>query len=129
MLRDKIEASPDVPPLKVQSQSNDKIIYSSLFGDYVPTDLNEADIKQSMLNVELVGILFADKIEDSQVIIRDAGGEERNYRIGDSISGGAVIKRIMVDGILVEHNGSLERLNLPKQDLSFEPVARPLIEE
>lgn len=129
MIRDKIDVIPKPPSPTEQSQTDDKIIYSSLFGDYVPVDLNEADIKQSMLNVELVGILLADNMEDSQVIIRDAGGEEHNYRIGDPISGGAVIKRIMVDAVVVEHDGSLERLNLIKDELTFEPAAKPLIEE
>ncbi|TIE10678.1 general secretion pathway protein GspC, partial [Legionella pneumophila] len=39
------------------------IFNTSLFGVYVPADLNEDNVKQSMLNVTLVGILFADKIE------------------------------------------------------------------
>jgi len=104
-------------------------IDSSLFGEYLPPDLDESAIKQTMLNVELLGIMYAEKIEASQVIIRSAGGEERNYRLGDTIPGGAVIKRILVDGILLEYQGTLERFSLPKHELNFEPPARPLIEE
>jgi general secretion pathway protein C len=116
-------------PTKTKSDSSDYILNSSLFGVYVPNDLNEDNVKKSMLNVTLVGILLGDKTEDSQVIIRSAGGEENTYKIGDKIPGGAVIKRIMAGGVLVERNGALESLSLPKNDLTFEPVAKPLQEE
>lgn len=105
------------------------ILNSSLFGIYVPNDLNDANVKKSMLNVTLVGILFADKIEDSQVIIRSASGDEKTYKIGDKVPGEAIIKRITAGGVLVERNGTLESLSLPKNDLTFEPVAKPLEEE
>ncbi|KTD52605.1 type II secretion system protein N [Legionella quateirensis] len=105
------------------------ILNSSMFGVYVPNDLNEGNVKKSMLNVSLVGILFADKTDESQVIIRSSSGEEKTYKIGDKIPGGAVIKRIMAGGVLVERDGNLESLSLPKNDLTFEPVAKPLKEE
>ncbi|KGP64134.1 general secretion pathway protein GspC [Legionella norrlandica] len=105
------------------------ILNASLFGVYVPADLNEDNVKESLLNVTLVGILFADKMEESQVIIRSASGEEKTYNIGDKIPGGAIIKRIMPSGVLVERNGTLESLSLPKNDLTFEPIAKPLKEE
>lgn len=117
------------PKIITKNTSEDKIINSSLFGDYVPTDLTTAEIKQSMLNVDIAGVLFADNVGNSQVIIRGAGGDEHNYRVGDTIPGGAVIKRIMVDGILVDYNNALERLNLQKNKLTFEPPAQPLFKD
>lgn len=112
-----------------QKESAESLLNSSLFGVYMPTDLNDSNVKKSMLNVTLVGILLGDVNEESQVIIRSAGGEENTYKIGDKIPGGAVIKRIMAAGVLVERNGALESLSLPKNDLTFEPVAEPLKEE
>ncbi|KTD72762.1 type II secretion system protein N [Legionella tucsonensis] len=117
------ETSKEMPAIAKQN-SFDAILHSSLFGVYVSNNLSS--IKKSMLNVTLVGILFANKIEDSQVIIRAANGEESTYKLGDTIPGGAVIKRIMAAGILVERNGALESLSLPKNELIFEPVAKPL---
>ncbi|EHL32081.1 type II secretion system protein N [Legionella drancourtii] len=115
--------------VSTKSDSFESILNSSLFGVYVPNDLNESSVKKSMLNVTLVGILFADKMDDSQVIIRSAKGEEKTYRIGDTIPGDAVVKRIMASGVLVERHGALESLSLPKNELTFEPVAAPLKEE
>lgn len=105
----------------------DNILKSSLFGEYVPNDLNA--VKKSMLNVTLVGILLGGSKEQSQVIIGSAGGDELNYKVGDTIPGGAIIKKITADGVLVERNGTLESLSLPKNDLTFEPLAKPLKEE
>ena len=109
-----------------KKNSFDYIMNSSLFGVYVSNDLNGNNVKKSMLNITLVGILLGNTAEDSQVIIRSANGEEKNYKVSDKIPGGALIKRIMADGIIVEHDGSLESVSLPKNELIFEPVAKPL---
>ena len=113
----------EMPITTKQSSFND-ILYSSLFGVYISNNLSS--VKKSMLNVTVVGILFANKINDSQVIIRSTNGEEKTYKLGDKIPGGAVIKRITASGILVERHGNLESLSLPKNELNFEPVAKPL---
>lgn len=94
------------------------------FGDYVPT--NDAEIKHSMLNVQVVGIMFANNENDSRVIIRSARGSEEMFRVGDAIPGGAIIKRIMASGIVVLRNGELERLSLPKNELFFESSIKRL---
>jgi general secretion pathway protein C len=112
-----------------KSDLSDYILDSALFGNYVSDNLNEDNVKKSMLNVTIVGILMADNPENSQVIIRSANGEDRTYKIGDKIPGDAVIKRIIAGGILVERDGTIESLSLPKSDLTFEPVAKPLKEE
>ena len=82
-----------------------------------------------MLNVNLVGVLLGNTMDESQVIIQSANGEEQTYKIDDMIPGDAVIKKIMANGVLVERNGTLESLSLPKNDLTFEAVAKPLIGE
>jgi general secretion pathway protein C len=96
------------------------------FGDYVPQNLDDKDVKQSMLDLTVVGIMFADKEDASHVIIRMAGGREQTFSVGDSLPGGAIIKRITPDGILIKRNGALESLSLPKNTLIFEAPAKPL---
>ncbi len=111
----------------ISEDSHHNILKASLFGEYLP--LNETHVKKSMLDVILVGILFAEPIEDSQVIIRSANGEEKVYTVGDSLPGGVTLKRIMAHGVLVERDGELESLGLIKEDLNFEPMPKPLKEE
>jgi general secretion pathway protein C len=115
-------------PIK-QIDSLDDILQASLFGEYVPHSLNEAHVKKSMLQVSISGIMFSDKKQGSEVIIRLSNGEEKTYKVGDTLPGGVVIKRITADGVLVERHGILESLSLPKNDLTFEPVPKPLKEE
>jgi general secretion pathway protein C len=107
--------------------SNSALFTTALFGDYVPINLSDADIKQSMLNLQVVGIMFSAKESDSQVIIR-AKKEEKYYVVGDTLPGGAVIKRILENAVVVLHNGVLESLSLPKNELAFSPPAKPLLD-
>lgn len=109
--------------------SRSPLFAGTLFGTYVPVNLGDADIKQSQLDVQLVGIMYSDKEKDSQVIIRSASGIEQYYMVGDTLPGGAIIKRITRQEIVVLHNGSLESLSLPKNELIFDVPAKPLIEE
>ncbi|MBA2656116.1 MAG: general secretion pathway protein GspC [Tatlockia sp.] len=116
---------------KVQEpvHANSPLFKIAMFGDYVPVNLSEADIKQSMLDVQVLGILFAKEENQSQVILRVGGGKEETYTVGDSLAGGAIIKRISAEGILVLHNGALESLSLPKNELIFDQPAKPLIKD
>ncbi len=98
-----------------------------LFGDYVPNNLSEGDVKRSILNVTVVGIMLASQESLSQVIIRSANGREQSFRVGDALSSGVVIKRITSDGVLVNRNGELESLTFPKNDLIFEAPPKPII--
>jgi len=114
--------------IKKQGDSNPGL-RAPIFGEYVPVDLKDSNIKQSMLNLEIVGIIFAENEENSHVIIRTASGKEQTFHVGDTLPGGVIIKRITPEGVLVGHNGAIESLSLPKNELTFEPVAKPLIEE
>jgi general secretion pathway protein C len=96
----------------------------ALFGTYVPRNVKDSDIKESMLNLEIVGILFSMNEKGSQVILRMASGQQMTYQVGDKVPGGAVIKRITHDGVLFERLGTLERLNLPKDTLRMEKAPR-----
>ncbi|MBA3536247.1 MAG: general secretion pathway protein GspC [Tatlockia sp.] len=110
-------------------RSNSALFTTAVFGDYVPANLSEADIKQSTLNVQVVGIMFAAKENESQVILRVGGGKEDYFVVGDILPGGAIIKRISPEGVVVLHDGALESLSLPKNELIFEVPAKPLIKQ
>ena len=124
-----VETSIKIAPQQEPLRSNSAVFTASLFGDYVPVHLTDAEIKQSTLDLEVVGVMFSDNKDESQVVIRVDEGEEKYFFVGDELPGGAVIKRITKTGVLVLHNGALERLSLPKNELIFDPPAKPLIEE
>ncbi len=97
------------------------------FGDYVPDNLNISQVRQSMLNLKLAGITYSKNTDKSFAMCQSAQGEEHFYRINDSLPGGAVIKRILPDAVIIEHEGELERLSLPEKELKFEKTAKPLL--
>ena len=97
------------------------------FGDYVPKNLDDGNIKQSMLDLKVVGIMYDKSEVASHVIIRSSGGLEQTFNQGDTLPGGAIIKRITPDGVLIGRNGSLESLSLPKNALIFDAPAKPLV--
>jgi general secretion pathway protein C len=116
--------TPPVKPISVVENFD-----TELFGNYISPDMSTANVQESKLKLELVGILYSEKKEDSQVIIRSADGEEQHYKIGDKIPGNVIIKQIMADGVFVEHNGVLESLKLPENELTFEPPPKSINED
>ncbi len=79
-----VNNSANVASNRTPLRANSALSTIALFGDYVPVNLSDADIKQSMLDVQVVGIMFSEKEKDSQVIIRAGGGEEKYYVVGDN---------------------------------------------
>ena len=99
------------------------------FGKYVPNNLNAADVKQSLLNLKVVGIMLAKPEKDSQVILHTAGGRDQTFRVGDTLPGGVIIKQITADAVFVERKGELASLSFPKNELIFDAPAKPLTED
>ena len=79
-----------------------------------------------MLQLTIVGIMYSDSEQTSHVIVQGTSGRDQLYRVGDKLPGGAVLKRITPDGILVNQNGVLESISFKKNVLMFEPEAKPL---
>ncbi len=119
-----------VPVIQQTSQVDmDKALHAAFFGEFVPKDLTPQTIKKSMLDMNVVGIIFAKDEKDSQVILKTATGEEKSFGVGSTLPGGAVIKRITSEGVVVNSNGELESLTFPKIELQFEKLPAPLAGE
>ncbi len=111
--------------VKTQSAMQ-KTLRVPVFGEYIPKALVDLDVKPSGLDLSLVGIVFSSTSKESQVIINSPGNPTQTFSTGDLVPGGAKIKQITPDGVVLEHDGELESLSLPKNELIFEPVPEPL---
>lgn len=69
------------------------------------------------LQLTLRGLYSSDDPTAGLAIIADSANRERPYRIGDSLPGNAVVREIHPQRVLLERNGRLESLELPKQRL------------
>lgn len=112
--------------VKPKFKESKSVLAVSLFGEYLP---NSDSIKASSLDLKVVGISFSGKSESSQVIIQSANGEERVYFAGDKLPGGAEIRKINKNHVVISYNGELQRLNLLNSSLKFEKPLQPLIKD
>lgn len=128
---DKIIKLPQQASTKTKSEKitlQSALFIVPIFGNYV-APLSAREIKQSTLDLEIVGILFSPKSKESQVLIRAKEGEEHSYVVGDILPGGAKINQINKNNIVVLYEGELESLSLPKNELLFDKPPKPLIRE
>lgn len=104
----------------------EKILKIAIFGDYIPDNLAEIEAKKSALHLKLVGIILSPDENQTEAIIQLQNHEEKVFRVGDTVPGGAVIKRINQDDLYMMRNGEVEYLYLPEKTLNFAPPASPL---
>jgi general secretion pathway protein C len=97
-----------------------------IFGEYIPKALVDLDVKPSGLDLQLVGIVYSPDTKKSQAIISAPGSQSQTFSTGDLVPGGAKIKQITPDGVVLKREGELESLSLPKDELIFEPLPKPL---
>lgn len=117
---------PSVTISSNDSSQLEKSLNMPLFGKFISKEDRKLPIKRTTLNVNLVGVLFSPQKQNSYVIIRTADRKELVFKMGDTIPGGAIIKKITTDGVLVERDGVLESLSLPKNELIFDAPPKPL---
>lgn len=98
--------------------NRERVTKSPYFGQYLPDDGN--GIQQADLDFELVGVLYSEDPNDSQVIVRQSNQEEKFYHINNTLPGGAVVKKVTENSVIILYDGKLQQLSLPKDSLAFE---------
>lgn len=94
-----------------------KLAAANLFGESDKTVVQIArNAPETKLNLTLRGVLAATPAElASAIIAQGKAGNEDIYSIGDKMSDGVVIKEIHPTYVVLERNGQLETLRLPKE--------------
>lgn len=75
------------------------------------------DAPDTQLRLTLKGVVASDDMMDAWAIVADRMGNEDSYGIDAPLPGGAILKEIYSDRIILLHNGRLETLRLPKNEL------------
>jgi type II secretory pathway component PulC len=68
-------------------------------------------VPETRLNLKLIGVL-ATGTSTGMAIISDSRGEEKVYRVGSRLPGGAVLREVMADRVMLEGASGLEALKL-----------------
>ncbi len=119
------EASGVVVPGQVNTarRTANEIAGLSLFGGQTATtpygSTSMMDAPDTQLNLKLLGIIASSNPNIARAIIAAGGGQENYYAIGASLPGGAVIRAIYDDRVILEYNGRYEALRMPKQILAI----------
>jgi general secretion pathway protein C len=94
---------------------------------------------ETSMPLVLTGVIAANDPRDGLAILGPNAGSAKVYAVGDSIPGGASLHAVLADHVLLERDGHLESLALPRQlpggglsgappSLSAAPTSAPLIE-
>ena len=110
----------------VKQNKQHEAVRVDFFGEYLPHAIGDVGVERSKLNASIMGILYSSDEETSQVLIEVPGHADKVFRLGDTIPGGAIIKRIAPEGILLMRGGVMESLSLPKNELNFAPPPQPM---
>ncbi|MDH5360125.1 MAG: type II secretion system protein GspC [Gammaproteobacteria bacterium] len=66
------------------------------------------------LNLSLSGVIAADDPAIALAFIRVAGAQEKSYAINEQVAGGAIVKEIHQDRVILSRNGRFETLRMPQ---------------
>jgi general secretion pathway protein C len=80
-----------------------------------------ANAPQTSLPLVLTGIIANDDPEQGLAIIGENAGSARVKAVGDSLPGGATLHSVYGDRVMLDRNGRLESLALPRQFQSTAP--------
>jgi len=100
------------PPAAAHPVDAGRVADQHLFGVAAPVG-NTQNAPDTTLALTLHGIVAGRTAENSRALIV-ANGDEAPYAIGAQVPGGAVIRAIFPDRVLLERNGRVEALRLPR---------------
>ena len=103
------------PAVNLRQPPAGKVADQHLFGlaNQPAGNLNNAP--DTTLALTLHGIVAGKNAQDSRALIV-ANGDEEPYAVGASLPGGAVIRAIFPDRVMLDRNGRVEALRLPKSE-------------
>jgi type II secretory pathway component PulC len=103
-----------------------KIPEAHLFGHAL--EENVKDLPITSLQLRLIGVIASLSDKSSRVIISEASLPGKVYQVGSHI-GPVRVSAITQNGVILEHNGRLEKLPLQRDALSFQGMPKKLLIE
>jgi len=108
--------------LSITPHYADDIGSAHLFGRSLTTNKTDQvateDIPESLLKVTIKGILALTDDAKSMAILSVENAADKVFKAGDELTTNYNIHQIVADGVVVDHNGRLEMIRLPRATLA-----------
>jgi general secretion pathway protein C len=121
--------APKMPPAVLLQSHTQSVDVAAIAGAHLMGEAaipkvaqNAANAPQSNLPLVLVGIIAADDPENGLAILGENAAAAKVYAVGDNVPGGAKLHSVLSDKVIIDRNGNLESLMLPRQ---LQPGAAP----
>lgn len=95
-----------------------------LFGQSPESVSGKDSVAETQLQLKLLGIMFLSKNpENASGIIQADDGQQKKYRLGDELPGGAVLQAVEADRVLLKRGERQESLLLKKDSVRASSAA------
>ena len=113
------------PLTNVQAIANAHLFGEASKDTAAPPPAETENLAETRLSLSLKGTVAATDQRSSVAIIADQTNEDKVYVIGDSIVTGTSLHAVYTDRVVLNENGELKELNLPRDfPTSSQPVRR-----
>jgi general secretion pathway protein C len=104
------------PPPAVPRVNAASIANAGLFGAPKPTvNTNAANAPQTNIPLVLTGVIAASDPRNGLAILGENAAAAKVYAVGDIVPGGVKLHSVYSDRVILDRNGNLESLALPRQ--------------
>jgi general secretion pathway protein C len=101
------------------------IISAKLFGTAESSEPAQGPAPETQLPLVLSGVFAAEDPEKGWALIGDSAQQSKVFSVGDSVRSGARLHSVYPDRVILDRNGTLETLALPKRNTGTLSVSRP----
>lgn len=108
-----VSAAPQRPPMNPAVQVA-SIVNGHIFGTAPVATASDGNAPQTSMPLVLAGVIAQKDPNTGQAIIGPSANVGKLYGVGDAIPGGARLHAVYGDRVLLERNGALEALMLPR---------------
>lgn len=109
-------ASVNLPPANTARVNVAAIANNHLFGNaQVQARQDPNNVQPTSVPLVLTGIIAADKPENGLAILGENATSAKVFAVGDTVPGGVKLHQVLGDRVILDRNGQLESLMLPRQ--------------
>jgi general secretion pathway protein C len=112
------------PPAALRSRFTDvaAVTNAHLFGVAPVAAPSDANAPQTSMPLVLTGIIAANDPQNGLAILGQTAQTAKVHAVGDTVPGGARLHSVYIDRVIIDRNGQLESLVLPRQSSSAAPA-------